>query len=109
MLFLIAEIYLKIFAYDVTDLNEDKYYEIQDTTGETSQYFLNNCHVIKTDDLSWSEGNNILVQTKTHEIQVSQKKCKKTIITKIKMQINLAKKAIQDSEIFDNATKLLDL
>ncbi len=61
------EIYLKIFAYDVTDLNEDKYYEIQDTTGETSQYFLNNCHVIKTDDLSWSEGNNILVQTKRLE------------------------------------------
>ena len=61
------EIYLKIFAYDVTDLNEDKYYEIQDTTGETDQYFLNNCHVIKTDDLSWSEGNNILVQTKRLE------------------------------------------
>jgi len=61
------KIYLKIYIYDVTDLESDKYYEIQDTTGETEQYFSNNCHVIKTEDFSWSEGNNILVQSKKLE------------------------------------------
>ena len=61
------KIYLKIYIYDVTDLESDKYYEIQDTTGETEQYFSNNCHVIKTEDFSWSEGNNILVQSKRLE------------------------------------------
>ena len=34
------------------------------TMVKTGQYFLNNCHVVKTEDLSWSEGNGILVQTK---------------------------------------------
>ena len=63
----VNKIYLKIYVYDVTDLDSDKYYEIQDTTGETSQYFSNNCHVIKTEDFSWSEGNNILVQSKRLE------------------------------------------
>ena len=61
------KIYLKIYIYDVTDLKSDKYYEIQDTTGETEQYFSNNCHVVKTEDFSWSEGNNILVQSKKLE------------------------------------------
>jgi len=61
------KIYLKIYIYDVTDLESDKYYEIQDTTGETEQYFSINCHVIKTEDFSWSEGNNILVQSKKLE------------------------------------------
>ncbi len=61
------KIYLKIYIYDVTDLESDKYYEIQDSTGETEQYFSNNCHVIKTEDFSWSEGNNILVQSKRLE------------------------------------------
>ena len=58
------KIYLKIYVYDVTDLNEDKYFKIQDNGEDTGQYFLNNCHVVKTEDLSWSEGNGILVQTK---------------------------------------------
>ena len=60
-------IYLKIYAYDVTDLDADKYYEVQDISEDTDQYFLNNCQVIKTEDLSWSEGNDILVQTKRLE------------------------------------------
>ena len=57
------KIYLKIYIYDVTDLDEDKYFKIQDNGEDTGQYFLNNCHVVKTEDLSWSEGNGILVQT----------------------------------------------
>ncbi len=61
------KIYLKIYIYDVTDLESDKYYEIQDTTGEVDQYFSNNCHVIKTENFSWSEGNNILIQSKRLE------------------------------------------
>ena len=56
------KIYLKIYIYDVTDLDEDKYIKIQDNGEDTGQYFLNNCHVVKTEDLSWSEGNGILVQ-----------------------------------------------
>ena len=56
------KIYLKIYVYDVTDLDEDKYFKIQDNGEDTDQYFLNNCHVVKTEDLSWSEGNGILVQ-----------------------------------------------
>ena len=58
------KIYLKIYVYDVTDLDEDKYFKIQDNAEDKGQYFLNNCHVVKTEDLSWSEGNGILVQTK---------------------------------------------
>ncbi len=57
------KVYLKIYIYDVTDLDEDKYNKIQDNGESTDQYFLNNCHVVKTEDLSWSEGNGILVQT----------------------------------------------
>ncbi len=57
------KIYLKIYVYDVTDLDEDKFFKIQDNGEDTGQYFLNNCHVVKTEDLSWSEGNGILVQT----------------------------------------------
>ncbi len=57
------KIYLKIYVYDVTDLDEDKYFKIQDNGEDTGQYFLNNCHVVKTEDLSWSEGNGILVQS----------------------------------------------
>ena len=61
------KIFLKIYVYDVTDLNSDKYYEIQDTTGDTDKYFSNNCHIIKTENFSWSEGNNVLVQSKVLE------------------------------------------
>ena len=57
------KIYLKIYVYDVTDLDEDKYFKIQDNGEDTRQYFLNNCHVVKTEDLSWCEGNGILVQS----------------------------------------------
>ena len=56
------KVYIKIYIYDVTDLDEDKYNKIQDNGEDTGQYFLNNCHVVKTEDLSWSEGNGILVQ-----------------------------------------------
>ena len=58
------KIYLKIYVYDVTDLSSDKYYELEDYGEDTENYFNNNCHVIKTEDFSWSEGNNILVQSK---------------------------------------------
>ncbi len=57
------KIYLKIYIYDITDLDEDSFFKIQENGEDTRQYFLNNCHVIKTEDLSWSEGNGILVQT----------------------------------------------
>ena len=61
------KIYLKIYVYDVTNLESDKYYELEEYGEDTQNYFNNNCHVIKTEDFSWSEGNNILVQSKELE------------------------------------------
>ena len=52
---MLKKIYLKIYIYDVTDLDENKYLNIQDSGESTEQYFLNNCHVVKTEDLSWSK------------------------------------------------------
>ena len=61
------KIFLKIYVFDVTDLDSDKYYEISDTTGLTDQYFSNNCHVIKTNEITWSDGNMNLIQSKELE------------------------------------------
>ena len=61
------KIFLKIYVYDVTDLNADKFYELEDYGEDTTNYFNNNCHVVKTEDFSWSEGNNILIQSKELE------------------------------------------
>ena len=52
----------KIYIYDVTDLDENKYFKIQDNGEDTGQYFQQ-LSCVKTEDLSWSEGNGILVQT----------------------------------------------
>ena len=54
------KIYLKVYAYDVSDLNNEKYYEARDS----EQYFINNSQVIKTDNFTWSEGDEVLVQNK---------------------------------------------
>jgi len=61
------KIFLKIYVFDVTDLDSDKYYEIADTTGFTDQYFQNYCHVIKTNEITWSDGNMNLIQSKELE------------------------------------------
>ena len=61
------KIFLKIYVFDVTDLDSDKYYEICDTTGLTDQYFSNHCHVIKTNEITWSDGNMNLIQSKELE------------------------------------------
>ena len=61
------KIFLKIYIFDVTDLDSDKYYEICDTTGLTDQYFSNHCHIIKTNEVTWSDGNMNLIQSKELE------------------------------------------
>ena len=61
------KIFLKIYIFDVTDLDSDKYYEISDTTGLTDQYFSNHCHIIKTNEITWSDGNMNLIQSKELE------------------------------------------
>jgi PDZ domain-containing secreted protein len=61
------KIFLKIYVFDVTDLDSDKYYEICDTTGLTDQYFSNHCHIIKTNEITWSDGNMNLIQSKELE------------------------------------------
>ncbi len=61
------KIFLKIYIFDVTDLESNKYYEILDTTGLTDQYFSNHCHIIKTNEVTWSDGNMNLIQSKELE------------------------------------------
>ena len=62
------KIFLKIYIFDVTDLESNKYYEILDTTGLTDQYFSNHCHVIKTNEVTWSDENMNLIQSKELEL-----------------------------------------
>ena len=50
------KILIKIFAYDVTDLNKSDH----DEAANSDIYIENNCNVIKTNDYSWSNGNNKL-------------------------------------------------
>ena len=61
------KIFLKIYVFDVTDLDRDKYNEILDTIGMTDQYFSNHCHVIKTNEITWSDENMNLIQSKELE------------------------------------------
>ena len=61
------KIFVKIYIFDVTDLESNKYYEILDTTGLTDQYFSNHCHVIKTNEVTWSDENMNLIQSKELE------------------------------------------
>lgn len=64
------ETYLKIYAFDVTDLDqkeyEDIYYEDEEYeyNPKLINYLKNNCHIIKTNNIGWSEGNDNLVQSK---------------------------------------------
>jgi hypothetical protein len=61
------KIFLKIYVFDVTDLDSDKYNKILDDIGMTDQYFSNHCHVIKTNEITWSDGNMNLIQSKELE------------------------------------------
>ena len=61
------KIFLKIYVFDVTDLDRDKYNEILDNMGMTDQYFSNHCHVIKTNEITWSDENMNLIQSKELE------------------------------------------
>ena len=62
--------YLKVYAFDVSDLDqkeyEDIYYKTEDyeDNPELENYIRDNCNVIKTNNLDWSEGSSILVQKK---------------------------------------------
>jgi len=63
-------VYLKVYAFDITDLDqkeyEDIYYESDDyeDNPRLENYLRDNCHVIKSNNYDWSEGSSILVQTK---------------------------------------------
>ena len=63
-------VYLKIYVFDVTDLDqkeyENIYYETEsyEDNPKLENYLRDNCNVIKTNNFDWSEGNSILVQTK---------------------------------------------
>jgi len=63
-------IYLKIYVFDVTDLDqkeyEDIYYETEDydDNPRLENYLRDNCNIIKSNNFDWSEGSSILVQTK---------------------------------------------
>ena len=63
-------VYLKIYVFDVTDLDQKEYEDIYYDSDEyednprLENYIRDNCHVIKTDNFDWSEGSSILVQSK---------------------------------------------
>jgi hypothetical protein len=63
-------VYLKIYVFDVTDLDqkeyEDIYYETEDyeDNPRLENYIRDNCNVIKSNNFDWSEGSSVLVQTK---------------------------------------------
>ena len=63
-------VYLKIYVFDVTDLDqkeyEDIYYETEDyeDNPRLENYIRDNCNVIKSNNYDWSEGSSVLVQTK---------------------------------------------
>ena len=62
--------YLKIYAFDVTDLDQQEYenisYETEDyeDNPKLENYIRDNCHIIKTHNIDWSEGSMNLVQAK---------------------------------------------
>ncbi len=63
-------VYLKIYIFDVTDLDqkeyEDIYYETEDydDNPRLENYIRDNCNVIRSNNFEWSEGSSVLVQTK---------------------------------------------
>ena len=63
-------VFLKVYAFDVTDLDqkeyENIYYETDDyeDNPKLDNYLRDNCNVIKTNNLDWGEGSSILVQKK---------------------------------------------
>ena len=63
-------VYLKIYVFDITDLDqkeyEDIYYETEDyeDNPRLENYIRDNCNVIKSNNFDWSEGSSVLVQTK---------------------------------------------
>ena len=59
-----TKIFLKTYIFDVTNLDNEKYNELMDNIGSADNYFSNNCYKIKTNDVSWSEGDMTLVQSK---------------------------------------------
>ena len=63
-------LFLKIYVFDVTDLDQKEYEDIYYNSDEyednprLENYIRDNCNVIKTDNFDWSEGSSILVQSK---------------------------------------------
>lgn len=62
-------VFLKVYAFDVTDLDQKEYniyFETDDyiDNPKLDNYLRDNCNVIKTNNFDWSEGSSILVQKK---------------------------------------------
>ena len=63
-------VYLKIYVFDVTDLDqkeyEDIYYQSDDyeDNPRLENYIRDNCNIIKSNNFDWSEVSSILVQSK---------------------------------------------
>ena len=100
------KIFLKIFAYDVTDLNKNDF----DETTNSEIYIEKNCNVIKTNDFSWSNGNNVLIQSL--EIKPFEEVTKKIAIPFSvmllpkygKRKISFRSYICTDKQIFDSMT-----
>ena len=58
------KIFIKTYVFDETDIDHEKFSTMQDNEEDTDRYISNNCFVVKTNDISWSEGDKCLIQSK---------------------------------------------
>ena len=58
------KLFLKVYVFDTTDLGNEEYENKIDNDENVEPYFKTNCHIIKTNNPNWSEGDANLVQVK---------------------------------------------
>lgn len=58
------KLFLKVYVFDITDLDNEEYKNKIDNDENVESYFKTNCHIIKTNNPNWSEGDANLVQVK---------------------------------------------
>ena len=59
-----SNLLLNVFIYDITDLNIEKIGELNYDYLDTTDFIKKDCHIIKTNNPSWSVGNKNITQSK---------------------------------------------
>ncbi len=59
-----SNLLLNVFIYDITDLNIEKIGELNYDYLDTTDFIKKDCHIIKTNNPSWSVGNKNIAQSK---------------------------------------------